>query len=196
MPRVSANKPTRTACSSKRRPRAFSRSMASTASRSPTSWRRRASRMVASTDISNRRTNSPRSRARRRLKSRRRAGGRSGRTARTNRRSSTPWRSTISARSSGINPASDVLPIRSRPTSAARMRRSPFGSVYTRGLKTLIDILMSFSTARQTKKARRRALARMSMLIGAVTLARAVRDDPLSDEILEAAREHLRLDSE
>jgi TetR/AcrR family transcriptional repressor of nem operon len=34
------------------------------------------------------------------------------------------------------------------------------------------------------------------MLIGAVTLARAVRGDPLSDEILEAAREHLGLGSE
>ena len=72
----------------------------------------------------------------------------------------------------------------------------PVRSVYTRGLKTLIDILMSFSKARQTKKSRRRALARVSMLIGAVTLARAVRDDPLSDEILEAAREHLLLDCE
>jgi TetR/AcrR family transcriptional regulator, transcriptional repressor for nem operon len=36
------------------------------------------------------------------------------------------------------------------------------------------------------------ALVRMSTLVGALTLARAVRGDPLSEEILEAARESLQ----
>jgi len=67
----------------------------------------------------------------------------------------------------------------------------PVRSVYTRGIKGLADVLMSFSRARQTKKIRQRALAHLSMLIGAVTLARAVRDDPLSDEILASARAYL-----
>jgi TetR/AcrR family transcriptional repressor of nem operon len=72
----------------------------------------------------------------------------------------------------------------------------PVRNAYARGLKTLVSVLMSYSKARRTKRERRRALARMSMLVGAVTLARAVRGDPLSDEILEAAREHLALDSQ
>jgi TetR/AcrR family transcriptional repressor of nem operon len=72
----------------------------------------------------------------------------------------------------------------------------PIHSVYTRGIKTMIDILVSFSRTRQSKKVRQRALARLSMLVGAVTLARAVRGDPLSDEILVAARDalHTHLD--
>lgn len=72
----------------------------------------------------------------------------------------------------------------------------PVRGVYTRGLKALVAALTSYSNARQTKRLRKLALARLSMLIGAVTLARAVRGDPLSDEILEAAREHLGLGSE
>ncbi|MDR5753254.1 MULTISPECIES: TetR family transcriptional regulator [unclassified Caballeronia] len=71
----------------------------------------------------------------------------------------------------------------------------PVRSAYARGLKTLLGVLMSYSKARRTRRERRRALARMSMLVGAVTLARAVRGDPLSDEILEAAREHLALEA-
>ncbi len=125
-PRASlANKPTRTACSSKRHPRVFSRSMASTASRSPTSWHRRASRMAASTGISNRRTNSPRSRARRRLKKRRRAGGRLGKKAPTSRRSSMPWRSTTQREAAG-----STRPRMSR--QFARGRRGPRGHVEAR----------------------------------------------------------------
>jgi TetR/AcrR family transcriptional repressor of nem operon len=68
----------------------------------------------------------------------------------------------------------------------------PVRKVYAQGLKSLIDVLMSFSRARQSKATRQRALARMSTLVGALTLARAVRGDPLSDEILMAARESLR----
>lgn len=67
----------------------------------------------------------------------------------------------------------------------------PIRSVYTRGVKTMIDILTSFSRTRQSKKARQRAIARLSMLTGALTLARAVRDDPLSDEILASVRDYL-----
>jgi TetR/AcrR family transcriptional regulator, transcriptional repressor for nem operon len=67
----------------------------------------------------------------------------------------------------------------------------PIRGVYARGLRSMIDVLVSFSNARRSKKVRQRAIARLSMLIGALTLARAVSDDPLSDEILAAAREAL-----
>jgi TetR/AcrR family transcriptional regulator, transcriptional repressor for nem operon len=72
----------------------------------------------------------------------------------------------------------------------------PVRQAYSNGLRVLVDILVSFSKSRQSKKVRQRALARMSILVGAVTLARAVRDDPLSDEILVAARAYLRTDLE
>jgi TetR/AcrR family transcriptional repressor of nem operon len=68
----------------------------------------------------------------------------------------------------------------------------PVRKAYTQGLKSLIDVLMSFSRTRQSKAVRQRALARISTLVGALTLARAVRGDPLSEEILVAARESLR----
>jgi TetR/AcrR family transcriptional repressor of nem operon len=68
----------------------------------------------------------------------------------------------------------------------------PVRKSYATGLKSLIDVLMSFSRARQSKAVRERALVRMSTLVGALTLARAVRGDPLSDEILAAARDSLR----
>ena len=71
----------------------------------------------------------------------------------------------------------------------------PVRGVYARGIRSMIDVLMSFSSARRSKKVRQRAIARLSMLIGALTLARAVRDDPLSDEILASAREALHTDT-
>jgi TetR/AcrR family transcriptional repressor of nem operon len=71
----------------------------------------------------------------------------------------------------------------------------PVRQAYAQGLKSLIDVLMSFSRARRSKAIRQRALTRMSMLVGALTLARAVRGDPLSDEILVAAREALQADA-
>ncbi|MFC0397699.1 TetR/AcrR family transcriptional regulator [Paraburkholderia rhizosphaerae] len=70
----------------------------------------------------------------------------------------------------------------------------PIRGTYLRGIRSMIDVLMSFSSARRSKKVRQRAIARLSMLIGAMTLARAVSDDPLSDEILASAREALHTD--
>ncbi|APR38919.1 TetR/AcrR family transcriptional regulator [Paraburkholderia sp. SOS3] len=67
----------------------------------------------------------------------------------------------------------------------------PIRSVYLRGLRSMIDVLVSFSSLRRSKKVRQRAIARLSILIGALTLARAVSGDPLSDEILASAREAL-----
>lgn len=60
----------------------------------------------------------------------------------------------------------------------------------------MVGVLISFSRSRQSRKVRQRALARRSLLVGAVTLARAVRPDPLSDEILAAARDALRTNLE
>lgn len=67
----------------------------------------------------------------------------------------------------------------------------PVRGVYVQGLKSMLGRLASFAGPRPSKRARQRAIARLSMLVGAATLARAVRGDPLSDEILTAVRDYL-----
>jgi TetR/AcrR family transcriptional repressor of nem operon len=78
---------------------------------------------------------------------------------------------------------------------ARESETKPVRKIYTNGVKALIGVIASFSKTRQTKAARQRTLTRMATLVGALTLARAVRGDPLSDEILTAAREQLRADA-
>ena len=53
-----------------------------------------------------------------------------------------------------------------------------------RFLQTLTELLPSYLSKR---KRRQRTLALYSMLVGAITIARATRQDPISDEILSAA---------
>jgi len=74
---------------------------------------------------------------------------------------------------------------------------------FAKGLEPLIDILAESLARLPAKSAtksvpgpskaarRRKALAAMAALVGALTLARAVEDEALSDEILEAARREL-----
>lgn len=65
--------------------------------------------------------------------------------------------------------------------------------VYTErisGYVGAVDGLLERSGSTLTPEARRRAaMARYAMLVGAITLARAVNDDALRDELLAAARE-------
>jgi TetR/AcrR family transcriptional repressor of nem operon len=75
-------------------------------------------------------------------------------------------------------------------SDAARCGK-PVRTAFAEGLAPLIDILTE-AVAGRTKAARRRkALATMSELVGAIVLARAVDDAALSDEILDAARREL-----
>ncbi|MBP0589718.1 TetR/AcrR family transcriptional regulator [Paraburkholderia sp. LEh10] len=67
----------------------------------------------------------------------------------------------------------------------------PVRGAYAQGIKAMLGRLLSFAGPRPSKKTRQRAIARLSILVGAVTLARAVRGDPLSDEILVAVRDYL-----
>jgi TetR/AcrR family transcriptional repressor of nem operon len=67
---------------------------------------------------------------------------------------------------------------------------------FAEGLAPLIDILAQSisgkSVPNKSKAARRRkAVAAMATLVGALTLARAVEGTPLSDEVLEAAHREL-----
>jgi TetR/AcrR family transcriptional repressor of nem operon len=62
---------------------------------------------------------------------------------------------------------------------------------FAEGLESLIDILAKSIAGRSKPARRRKAAAAMANLVGALTLARAVRGTPLSDEILQAARAEL-----
>lgn len=57
---------------------------------------------------------------------------------------------------------------------------------FTDGLRTRLDFLAEIVTGRSKAAKRRKAIATMSALVGALVLARAVDDPSLSDEILSA----------
>jgi TetR/AcrR family transcriptional repressor of nem operon len=73
---------------------------------------------------------------------------------------------------------------------AARCGKS-VREAFADGLEPLIEILANTVPGRSKAARRRKALAAMAELVGALTLARAVDDTSLSDEILEAARREL-----
>jgi TetR/AcrR family transcriptional regulator, transcriptional repressor for nem operon len=62
---------------------------------------------------------------------------------------------------------------------------------FAEGLEPLLDILTSATPGRSKAARRRKAVAAMAGLVGALTLARAVGDAALSDEILEAVHREL-----
>jgi TetR/AcrR family transcriptional repressor of nem operon len=64
-----------------------------------------------------------------------------------------------------------------------RAVRRPF----TDGFRTRVDALLKLLPGRTAEARRKRALATMSGLVGAMILSRAVDDPKLSDEILDAA---------
>jgi TetR/AcrR family transcriptional repressor of nem operon len=67
--------------------------------------------------------------------------------------------------------------------------RQPRGvrRAFTDGLRARVDTLARLLPGRSAAARRRKALATLAGLVGALTLARAVDDRALSDEILEAA---------
>jgi TetR/AcrR family transcriptional repressor of nem operon len=75
-------------------------------------------------------------------------------------------------------------------TDVARSGR-PVRQAFAEGLRPLIDILADAVPGRSKALRRRKAVAAMATLVGALTLARAVGDASLSDEILQAARREL-----
>lgn len=62
---------------------------------------------------------------------------------------------------------------------------------FAEGLEPLIDILAEAVPGRSKAIRRRKAVAAMAALVGALTLSRAVAGTALSDELLRAAREEL-----
>jgi TetR/AcrR family transcriptional regulator, transcriptional repressor for nem operon len=64
-------------------------------------------------------------------------------------------------------------------------------NAFAEGLEPLLDILADAILDRSKAARRRKAVAAMAALVGALELARATEGTPLSDEILDAARREL-----
>lgn len=67
----------------------------------------------------------------------------------------------------------------------------PVREVYLDGVKGMLEILESVADVDDEAQRRQHALVQFSLLIGALTLARATSGDNLSDEFLTAAKEAL-----
>jgi TetR/AcrR family transcriptional repressor of nem operon len=78
--------------------------------------------------------------------------------------------------------SSDIA--RVKPDSAVR-------TAYVDGLSAFAEQMIPFMEGRGNSEKRSEALAMLSMLVGAVTLARATRGEKISDEILKAVRKSL-----
>ncbi len=95
----------------------------------------------------------------------------------------------LSARHCG-DPASGCA-LSALGTEAARGSPGLRGA-FAEGLQRLVDILTDALPGFSKPAKRRKAVAAMATMVGAVTLARAVDDPVLSEEILDAARQELR----
>lgn len=67
----------------------------------------------------------------------------------------------------------------------------PVRAAFAEGLEPLIGVLADAMPGRSKALRRRKAVAALAELVGAVILARAVADSPLSEEILTSARKEL-----
>ena len=68
---------------------------------------------------------------------------------------------------------------------------SPLRQAYTDGVGALLDDYEAVMGQEQPEQRRHAALMEFTLMVGAITLARATEGHPLSDEILEAARDYL-----
>lgn len=66
----------------------------------------------------------------------------------------------------------------------------PVRAAYQAGTAELVEILATLASGDAAAR-RKTALAQWSLMVGAVMLARATRGDPISGELLAAARDHL-----
>jgi TetR/AcrR family transcriptional regulator, transcriptional repressor for nem operon len=65
-------------------------------------------------------------------------------------------------------------------------------SAYTRQVATYVELLTNLISHSTPKARRRKALAALSTLVGAVSISRAVNDDNLSREILKSVADELK----
>lgn len=68
----------------------------------------------------------------------------------------------------------------------------PVRAAFNNGLEQLVELLTSVQSSPLSDEAHRAsALAQLATMVGAMVLARATDGNPVSDELLTAAREHL-----
>lgn len=77
----------------------------------------------------------------------------------------------------------------------ASRRPAKVRAVFTAGVESLTGVLMGVVRGRTRAAKRRRALATLSQMVGAVVLARAVDDAALARELLEAASHQVLTES-
>ena len=65
-------------------------------------------------------------------------------------------------------------------------------SAYTRQVEAYLELLTGLISSNAQRARRRKALAALSALVGAVSMARAVNDDELSREILKSVADELK----
>lgn len=90
------------------------------------------------------------------------------------------------------DPAVASCPTATLVTDVARAERShPIRPAYLAGVTQQIETLAGLGTSGDRGRDRAAACVQLATMIGALLLARATHGDPISDEIVRAAREHL-----
>ncbi|MGL9721822.1 TetR/AcrR family transcriptional regulator [Symbiopectobacterium sp.] len=88
--------------------------------------------------------------------------------------------------------AKDGCPITALASDVAREGEAkPVRDVYFDGVKAMLERLASVSDIRDAEQRRQHVLVQLSLLLGALTLARATAGDALSDEFLLSAKNAL-----
>src|SRR5262249_27793160 len=90
------------------------------------------------------------------------------------------------------DPTVATCPTATLVTDVARATADhPIHQVYLDGVKQQVDTLAALGTSGDRGKDRAAACVQLATMMGALLLARATQGDPISDEIVSAARAHL-----
>lgn len=91
------------------------------------------------------------------------------------------------------DPKAASCPTATLVTDVARAGAShPIRPAYLEGVRDQIDTLARLGTSGDPRRDREAACVQLATMMGALLLARATNGDPLSDEIVKAARQHLK----
>ena len=91
------------------------------------------------------------------------------------------------------NPGTASCPTATLVTDVARADAAhPIRPAYLEGVREQVDTLAKLHSSGDPARDREAACVQLATMMGALLLARATHGDPLSDEIVKAARKHLR----
>jgi TetR/AcrR family transcriptional repressor of nem operon len=98
-------------------------------------------------------------------------------------------------RAANADPAVASCPTATLATDVAREPQShPIHAAYLAGVRGQIDQLASLGASGDAARDREQACVQLATMMGALLLARATHGDPISTEVLDAARRHLAED--